>query len=438
MPLDDSDAAMNADAGTALRETRSRPQVAYLVNQYPKVSHSFIRREIQALERLGLAVQRYALRGWSDQIADDEDLRERQRTRYLLAGGVGPLAWAVLVTMVTSPGRYIVALRLAWAMSRRADRPWPLHLIYFFEACLLRRWMAASGIDHLHAHFGTNPAEVAALTHALGGPPFSFTVHGPEEFDKPQALHLACKARDAAFVAAVSSYGRSQLYRWLPVADWPKVQVVHCGLESAFHAVPAQAPTEAPRLVCIGRLCAQKGQLLLVRAAARLRRAGVPLQLVLAGDGDLRPAIEALVRECGIERDVEITGWVDADRVRREILAARALVLPSFAEGLPVVLMEAMALRRPVISTFVAGIPELVRPDVDGWLVPPGDEAALVAAMRACLSATPATLQAMGLSAYERVLQRHSIDVEAAKLAALFCQPARRLATPSVEPVHVG
>jgi colanic acid/amylovoran biosynthesis glycosyltransferase len=436
MPLDDSVASMNY--GAALRDTRSLPQLAYLVNQYPKVSHSFIRREIQALERLGLAVQRYALRGWADLIADDEDLRERQRTRYLLAGGAGPLAWAALATMVTSPRRFIVALRLAWAMSRRADRPWPLHLIYFFEACLLRRWMAASGIDHLHAHFGTNPAEVAALAHALGGPPFSFTVHGPEEFDKPQALHLACKARDAAFVAAVSSYGRSQLYRWLPVADWPKVQVVHCGLESAFHAVPVQAPTEAPRLVCIGRLCEQKGQLLLVRAAARLRRAGVPLQLVLAGDGELRPAIEALVRECGIERDVEITGWVDADRVRREILAARALVLPSFAEGLPVVLMEAMALRRPVISTFVAGIPELVRPGVDGWLVPAGDEAALVAAMRDCLSAAPATLEAMGLSAHERVLQRHSIDVEAAKLAALFCQPARRLARPTAEPVHVG
>jgi colanic acid/amylovoran biosynthesis glycosyltransferase len=429
---------MNPDARAPLRDNRSLPQVAYLVNQYPKVSHSFIRREIQALERMGLAVQRYAVRGWADLLADDEDLRERERTRYLLAGGAGPLAWAVLATLLASPARFVAALRMALAMSRRADRPWPLHLVYFAEACLLQRWMAATGIDHLHAHFGTNPAEVAALANALGGPPFSFTVHGPEEFDKPQALHLACKARDAAFVAAVSSYGRSQLYRWLPVADWPKVQVVHCGLESAFHAVPVQAPTEAPRLVCVGRLCEQKGQLLLVRAAARLRRAGVPLHLVLAGDGELRPAIEALVRECGIERDVEITGWVDADRVRREMLAARALVLPSFAEGLPVVLMEAMALRRPVISTFVAGIPELVRPGTDGWLVPAGDEAALVAAMRACLSAAPATLEAMGDSAHGRVLQRHSIDVEAAKLAALFCQAARKLAAPAVEPVHVG
>ena len=420
-----------------LRDTRS-PQIAYLVNQYPKVSHSFIRREIRALERLGVAVQRYAVRGWADPLADDEDLRERERTRYLLAGGAGPLAWAVLTTLLASPARFVAALRLALRFSRRADRPWPLHLVYLAEACLLRRWMATAGIDHLHAHFGTNPAEVAALAHALGGPPFSFTVHGPEEFDKPQALHLACKARDAAFVAAVSSYGRSQLYRWLRVADWPKVQVVHCGLEAAFHASSGPLPSAAPRLVCVGRLCEQTGQLRLVRAAARLRHAGEPLHLVLAGDGELRPAIEALVREFGIERDVEITGWVDADRVRREILAARALVLPSFAEGLPVVLMEAMALRRPVISTFVAGIPELVRPAADGWLVPAGDEAALIAAMRSCLSATPATLEAMGHSAHERVLQRHSIDVEAAKLAALFAHHGRQRAAQTGEPLHVG
>ena len=428
---------MNPHAAAPLRDTQM-PQVAYLINQYPKVSHSFIRREIQALERLGLSVQRYAVRGWAGPLVDGEDLRERDRTRYLLAGGAAPLAWALLATMLSSPARLVTALRLALAMSRRADRPWPLHLVYLAEACLLRRWMSEAGADHLHAHFGTNPAEVAVLAHALGGPPFSFTVHGPEEFDKPQALHLALKLRHAAFAVAVSSYGRSQLYRWLPVADWPKVHVVHCGLETAFHAVAAQPPPVAPRLVCVGRLCEQKGQLLLVRAATRLLRGGTPLHLVLAGDGELRAAIQALVRECEIESHVEITGWVSADRVRAEILAARALVLPSFAEGLPVVLMEAMALRRPVISTFVAGIPELVRSGTDGWLVAAGDEAALAEAMRACLLATPESLQAMGDSAHSRVLQRHSIDVEAAKLAALFGRAARREAAHSVEPVHVG
>ena len=428
---------MNPHAAVPLRDTQM-PQVAYLGNQYPKVSHSFIRREIQALERLGLSVHRYAVRGWADLLADGEDLRERDRTRYLLAGGAVPLVWALLATLLSSPARLVAAFRLALAMSRRADRPWPLHLVYLAEACLLRRWMSAAGVDHLHAHFGTNPAEVAALAHALGGPPFSFTVHGPEEFDKPQALHLALKLRHAAFAVAVSSYGRSQLYRWLPVADWPKVHVVHCGLDTAFHAVAAQSPPVAPRLVCVGRLCEQKGQLLLVRAATRLLRAGTPLHLVLAGDGELRAAIQALVRECGIENHVEITGWISADRVRAEILAARALVLPSFAEGLPVVLMEAMALRRPVISTFVAGIPELVRSGTDGWLVAAGDEAALAEAMRACLLATPESLQAMGDSAHGRVLQRHSIDVEAAKLSALFGRAAQREVSHSVEPVHVG
>ncbi len=245
-------------------------------------------------------------------------------------------------------------------------------------------------------------------------------MHGPEEFDQPEFLHLAEKIRRAAFVVAISSYGRSQLYRWIGYRDWPKVQVVHCGIEPDFHAGAAAPPPAAPRIVCVGRLCEQKGQLLLVSAVARLVRKGTPVELVLAGDGEMRAELESLIARYGLQSCVRITGWIDSATVRAEILAALALVLPSFAEGLPVVIMEAMALRRPVLSTYVAGIPELVRPGREGWLFAAGDVDALVAALEEMLATPAAALEAMGQAAHARVLERHAIDIEAAKLAHLF------------------
>lgn len=396
--------------------------VAYFINQYPKVSHSFIRREILALEAQGVQVSRYAVRGWADEVVEPADVAEQGRTRYLLQRGLPGLLSAVLASLFSAPGRFVAALKLALQASQGADRSWPLHLVYLAEACQLVHWLRQSPVSHVHAHFGTNSAEVVMLAHALGGPGYSFTVHGPEEFDKPQALHLARKMAHSRFVVAISSYGRSQLWRWLPHAQWPKVQVVHCGLDAAFHQVPVAPAPHAPRLVCVGRLCEQKGQMLLVEAARLLRDAGQPLDLVLAGDGEMRPGIERLVAQHGLQQQVRITGWVSAEQVRAELQAARALVLPSFAEGLPVVIMEAMALYRPVLTTYVAGIPELVQPGQHGWLFPAGDVQALAQAMRECLQASPEALQAMGQAAHQRVLQRHDAHTEAAKLAALFRQ----------------
>jgi len=399
-------------------------RVAYLVNQYPKVSHSFIRREILALESRGLEVQRIALRGWDDALADPEDREERRRTRYVLQAGMLALLLDVVLAFVKRPIQFLAAMGLALRMARHAERPLPYHLAYLAEACRVAAWLRESGALHLHAHFGTNSAEVAMLAHALGAPAYSFTVHGPEEFDAPRRLGIAEKVRRSAFVVAISAFGRSQLYRWVEPAHWPKISVVHCGLEPGFHQVaPAPLP-DVPRLVCVGRLCEQKGQRLLVEAAARLAAKGIALEVVLAGDGELRAELEARVQMNNLGRCVRITGWLSSAQVREEILAARALVLPTLAEGLPVVLMEAMALRRPVLTTYVAGIPELVRPGENGWLVPSGDVEALAAALEDVLARPAAELRAMGEAARTRALERHSIDTEAAKLAALFTSAA--------------
>ncbi|WP_085589553.1 MULTISPECIES: glycosyltransferase [unclassified Pseudomonas] len=395
-------------------------RIAYFINQYPKVSHSFIRREILALERQGVEVQRIALRGWDAELQDAEDSSEQARTRYVLQRGVKGLlapSWQVLRAQ---PRRFFQALWLAMRLGLRADRAWPYHLVYLAEACQVLQWLQAGEAKHVHAHFGTNSTEVVMLANVLGGPAYSFTVHGPEEFDKPQFLHMGEKVRRAAFVAAVSSYGRSQLFRWVAHDHWAKVKVVHCGLERSFHEVaPVGVPT-APRLVCVGRLCEQKGQLLLLEAARVLAARSIAFELVLAGDGEMRGQIEALIARHGLQQQVRITGWISSAQVREEILAARALVLPSFAEGLPVVIMEAMALRRPVLTTYVAGIPELVRPGENGWLFPAGAVDELAAAMADCLAQPAEALQRMGEAARQRVLQRHDIDTEAARLASYF------------------
>lgn len=391
---------------------------AYLVNQYPKVSHSFIRREILALERQGVLVHRFALRGWDEKPVDPMDAQELLQTQYVLKRGVWPLLVAGLIHLAVAPRLWWRALAQAFQMSMGSDRSLPYHLAYFLEACWLSLALRKAGVQHVHAHFGTNSAETAVLAAMLAACRCSFTVHGPEEFDRPQALHLRTKAALSSFVVAISSYGRSQLFRWLDTADWHKVKVVHCGLDGSFMALDVPVVPSAPRLVCVGRLCEQKGQLLLMAAAAELKRQHIPFQLVLAGDGEMRPQVEALIAQHGLQAEVSITGWISGDRVRQELLEARAMILPSFAEGLPVVIMEAMAMQRPVLSTYVAGIPELVRDGETGWLFPAGDVEAMVAAMKHCLACSPQTLHAMGEAGRRRVMQRHDIDAISKQLVS--------------------
>lgn len=395
-------------------------RIAYFINQYPKVSHSFIRREIQALELLGLTVQRIAIRGWDEKLVDADDIHERELTQFVLKAGLINILLNVLKTLIFSPLRFFSALKLAIKMGWHAERPLPYHLIYLAEACQIVPWMKEFGASHVHAHFGTNSTEVVMLANALGGPAYSFTVHGPEEFDKPVFLGLPEKIKRSAFVVAISSYGKSQLFRWIDHNFWPKVKIVHCGLEKSFYNIPPSPATANSRLVCVGRLCEQKGQLLLLEAVHCLVQKGIKLELVLAGDGEMRPEIERLISIYKLHDCIHITGWISSQQVRDEILNSSCLVLPSFAEGLPVVIMEAMALRRPVISTYVAGIPELVIPNVNGWLVPAGSVSELVEAIENMLSKSGTELTAMGEAAYSRVIERHTIDNEAKKLAELF------------------
>ncbi len=386
------------------------------------VSHTFIRREIEALEANGHQISRFSIRPCRAILVDEADKAEQVCTRALLGVGIVGLLLALLQTVVTRPRRFGQALALAMRLGRRSERGLLVHLAYLAEACVLRPWLAMAEVRHLHAHFATNPATVAMLCRLLGGPSYSFTVHGIDGTDMAPSLGLEEKIRHATFVVAVSDYGRSQLYRWSDHADWSTIRLIRCGVDVNFlRSSPVPVP-DVPRLVCVGRLSREKGQFLLIEAAGRLRDQGIDCELVLVGDGPLRGELESLIERLDLAGQVRLTGSLDGEGVRREILEARALVLPSFAEGLPVVLMEALALGRPVISTYVAGIPELVRPGINGWLVPAGSVEALVEALTEALTADVAELEQMGQAGALAVAERHDARIEAGKLSRLIAQ----------------
>lgn len=395
-------------------------KIAYLVNQYPKISHSFIRREILALEALGMPITRFSIRSCQEKIIDEADQQEFNKTQVILGVGLFGLIISLLKVGLTRPLRYLKALQLTLKLGWNSDRGLLLHFAYLAEACVLIDRFSQLNISHYHAHFGTNSTTVVLLAHVLSGTSYSFTVHGPEEFDKVQAIALPEKIKHAAFVVAISHYGKSQLYRWCDFSDWHKIKIIHCGLDESFFSLPWQPIPEEICLVCVGRLCEQKGQLLLVEAASKLVTQGYKFQLILVGDGDLRKPIEALITRWNLEDTVKITGWATQAAVQQYIFKSRAMVLPSFAEGLPVVIMESLALGRPVISTYVAGIPELVIPDESGWLVPAGSVEGLVNAMKTVLETPIDRLEEMGKRGTELVAQQHNITREAKKLGELL------------------
>ena len=394
-------------------------RVVYLINQYPAVSHTFIRREILALERQGITVERIALRGWDATLVDRADLEEQAKTRFVLKDGMGALLKALIRQARKNPGAFFKALKAAIALSRNAIRPLPYHLIYLAQACRIRDWAEAAGATHLHAHFGTNSAEIAYLVHLLGGPAYSFTIHGQDEIEGAKRLHFPRKIGHARFVASVSAYCRAQILREIPHEDWDRMIVVHCGLDDDYFARDTPTFPESPRCLSVARISPEKGHLVLLDAFASVYKDHPEARLVLAGDGDMRGLVDARIAALGLEEAVEITGWVDAARVQAELAQATALVQPSFIEGLPVVIMEAMARHRPVVSTYVAGIPELVTPET-GWLVPAGDAQALADALKTVISTDSETISRMAQAGAARARDRHLVDREAAKLAARF------------------
>ncbi|MCB9725354.1 MAG: glycosyltransferase family 4 protein [Spirochaetaceae bacterium] len=396
-------------------------RIAYLTTSYPEVSHTFIRREILALEALGHEVDRLAIRPPESHLVDADDIAEAELTYYCLPNLLRDLPRALW----TSPLRLWAALRMTLAMARVSHRGLVVNLAYLLEAIALARRLRERGIQHVHVHFGTNAAAAARLVKALGGPTYSMTIHGPAELDNAIGFSLGPKIEDAEFVVAITDYCGAQLRRWVAPEHWEKIRVVHCAVPDGLFEQATPIARETNTLVCVGRLTAQKGQLLLLDALRQVLDEGLDAKLVLAGDGEMRPEVERRIAGHRLEEHVEITGWIDAPEVARRLQAARAMVLPSFAEGLPVVIMEALALCRPVLSTYIAGIPELVVPGQSGWLVPAGNVEAIARAMREILETPTERLDEMGREGARAVHERHHLPTEVSRLEKIFREYVR-------------
>ncbi len=383
-------------------------RVAYLMNTYPVPSTTFIRREIHALEEMGVAVERFAVRRWTEELVDSRDVEERGRTTYLLTGNKLGLFASFAKELLVNPMGSLRGLKTAYRVWRAAGGGFVRHAAYLLEAVSLRQRMAAAKLRHVHVHFGTNATTVAMLSHIMGGATYSFTAHGPDEFLEPFRSSYDLKVREAAFVAAISNFCRVQLARIAGMECWDKIRIVPCALDLREFQKTSTDTEGNQQLLCIGRLCAQKAQTLFPDAVEPLSDEFPNLKIVLIGDGETRQEVERKIAAKGLQRHFELLGWCSNEEVRAHLADARAMLLPSFAEGLPVSIMEAFALGKPVISTYIAGIPELVDSSC-GWIIPAGDVAALTSALRDCLTTDETALTAMGNVGRARIEARHDI-----------------------------
>ena len=396
-------------------------RIAYLVNCYPAVSHSFIRREITAIEEAGGTILRYSVR--TANLAALPDVRDRleyDKTTVILSQHWLGLIFGMMCQVVSSPRRFSQAVRIAFAHCSFRLSDVVRRVAYLAEASWLSTQLIENKISHLHTHFGTNSAMVARLSRKLGGPPYSFTVHGPDEFDNPVAIDLRGKIADSAFCVAISSFGRGQLMRWSDLADWEKIEVVRCGVDDDFIREHRPSPLSYESRFCtVARLSGQKGIPLLLEAASRLKKEGHVFTIELIGDGEMRGRVDEMIRQHDLQDTVLVTGWANSEDIASHLLGAKAMVLPSLAEGLPVVIMEALALKCPVIVTAIAGTPELVNNDC-GWLIPSGSVDALVEAMKSALQSSSQELCAMGDIGRKRVLELHNSKRNGAHLLSLM------------------
>ena len=393
--------------------------LAYLTTEYPAVSHTFIRREIIELEGRGHRVHRYSIRDCRT-IRDSVDAAEREKTYYCLSQGILKLLTNTFFVALTRPRKWLHALGITISLNKKSDRGLVRHLAYLIEAATLLREVDRRNVKHIHVHFGTNATSVALLIKNLGGPTYSFVVHGPDEFDAPIGFSLQKKMSEAEFVVAISHFGSAQLKRWAFSKDWDKIKIVRCGVSEDFFKPAPAIDATSKNIVCVGRLSAQKGHLLLLDAVKLLTEKNLELKLILAGDGELRNVIEQHIRKLELDDYVTITGWVDSETVKQLLVSSRGLVLPSFAEGLPVVIMEAFSLKRPVVSTYVSGIPELVKNGENGFLCVAGDKHSLAECIELLMATSVDKLNSMGNHGYVMVKEKHNIKTQVSVLEEQF------------------
>ena len=411
-------------------------RVAYLLSRYPAVSHTFFLHEVLGLRQRGMHIETASINPPDRPIAELPALEaiEARSTIYIKSGRRRKMIFDVLAAIATHPGAFrrgVIALLRVRDLTLAQRGFW---LFYLAEAMLVGRWMEARRLNHLHVHFGGPVASVGMLAAAAWQVPFSLTIHGPDELLSVDAHHLREKVERASFVFCISDFCRSQLYQLTPPSEWGKFDVIRLGVDpvtlnpksrpfsvSSFSAAPRKL-----ELVCTGRLVPAKGHRTLLEALRQLRDRGVFLNVTLIGSGPELTRLENFVKAYGLDHAVTFTSALSHAETLTRLRKADIFALASFAEGIPVALMEAMSLGLPCVSTSVAGIPELIRAGVDGLLVPPANPQLLADALES-LVLNPDLRKALGTSARQRVISEYNLPLNQELLAQTFETKLRQL-----------
>ena len=396
-------------------------KLIYFCSEFPGISHTFIRREVETLKDSGFVISTVSVnppRHPEKMSAAEKQLADA--TVYLkqtpFRKSVLTLAWLALKMPMKT-------LSMAWAAASfamfRGPRSIKKAAGYFLEAVLLVQEALRQDAHHIHVHFANPAAMVALIASHSGAVQYSLSIHGPDVFYNVDANLLGEKLAGAAFIRCISHYCRSQLCRLMPHQEWSKLHIVRCGIDTNNFS-PRPAPNNpTSELLCVGRLTANKGQHVLIDACARLKEAGTPFHLTFAGDGEDSESLERHASTLGLTGDICFAGAVDQDRVKALYRSADIFILPSFAEGLPVVLMEAMGMELPVISTRITDIPELVDAGTNGFLTQPGNDEMLFDQIQLLIQ-RPELRAQLGMQARNTVTTDYNLAENCRRLAEIF------------------
>lgn len=394
-------------------------RIAYLTGEYLRPTHTFMHREVAALRAYGVEVHTFSIRATDPaDLVSPEQLQEAPGTYNIFPVRPIKLIKAHISLLLKAPKRYWKSLLLAWQSRSPGLKALLYQLFYFIEAGILAQELRQRKIQHLHNHFADSSCTVAMLAATMADLRFSFTLHGPYIFFEPYRWRLDLKIQQALFVVCISHYCRSQAMLFSTSDNWEKLHIVHCGIELNRYQ-PVVQPSHQKRLLYVGRLSAAKGVAVLFQAVASVLVQHPETVLTIVGDGPDRRTLEMLAADLGITHALKFDGYQAQSAVCQYLQDCEVFVLPSFAEGLPVVLMEAMATGRPVVTTTVAAISELVKDGVSGHLVPPGDAASLAEKIDKLLR-DPSLRQSFGQAGRHQVQQAFNVQQEAAVLKDIF------------------
>ncbi|MCV6637353.1 glycosyltransferase [Candidatus Albibeggiatoa sp. nov. NOAA] len=394
-------------------------RLAYLVSRYPAISHTFILREVRTLRQNGFEIAVASINAPDRQMQDmtAAEQEEMQNTFYVKPSGLWGALQATVTTLVTRPIPFFRGLGFALSLGKGDIKKWLYGVFYFIEALMIGQWMQKHRLSHIHVHFATPAATVGMILSRTFPMTYSMTVHGPDEFYNVKDYYLTQKIAHADFICCISNFARSQLMLLSPATEWDKFDISPLGVNpSIFQPAPFREHPEPFEIVCVGRLVPVKGQHILLQAVAKLLEKGRQVRLRYVGDGPDRESLEQQAKTLG--KAVRFAGAVNQDRILDFYKRADAFVLATFAEGVPVVLMEAMMMQIPCVTTHITGIPELIRQG-EGLLVAPSDIEGLTAAIESLMD-NPQLRQDIGHKARASVLERYELETNTLRLGEIF------------------